>query len=238
MIVFALSENELEVVTQPDHAAFAAELAALWRTEGLPDHPRREELLLAIREHDNGWREADAAPRLDDSSRDRPYDFLRLPDTDRAELWRRGTERWRERCPWAALLICEHARRLLAEHWGQAPYREILPSLDLLRDELLGQLGIPVSALEQDYRFLELTDLISLVACTRWEGPHLRRGLTIAWQGEELALRPFPFAGATTFEIPCRTLPSRRFRGDADLGAELALARWRRRRLRIAPLTS
>jgi hypothetical protein len=30
--------TELRVVTQPDHAHFAAELVSLWCTHGLPDH--------------------------------------------------------------------------------------------------------------------------------------------------------------------------------------------------------
>ena len=42
----------------------------------------------------------------------------------------------------------------------------------------------------------------------------------------ELSLAPFPLAGATTFQIPCRTVPQRAYAGDADLAVELALARW------------
>ena len=44
-------ENSLRLVDQEDHARFAFELCREW-TE-LADHPRREPLLLAIREHDN-----------------------------------------------------------------------------------------------------------------------------------------------------------------------------------------
>ena len=61
----------LLLVTQPDHAHLSGELLSLWRAGGLPENPRRADLLFAAREHDNGWREADAAPRWD-AARGRP----------------------------------------------------------------------------------------------------------------------------------------------------------------------
>ena len=65
-VVIVVDKGDLlRVITQPDHARFAAELLSLWRADGLPEHPRREQLLFAVREHDNGWREADAAPWVD-----------------------------------------------------------------------------------------------------------------------------------------------------------------------------
>src|SRR6187401_2294836 len=90
MIVASGSARHL-VITQPDHARFSAELLSLWRA--LADHPRREELLFAVREHDNGWRETDAAPHWD-AEQGRPHDFLSLPRTERIELWQRGTARF------------------------------------------------------------------------------------------------------------------------------------------------
>ena len=40
-MIIAAHEGHLQVVTQNDHAHFAGELLALWRTDGMPDHPRR-----------------------------------------------------------------------------------------------------------------------------------------------------------------------------------------------------
>jgi len=83
--------GELLVITQNDHAHFAAELLSLWRRDDLPTHPRRRELLLAAREHDNGWREADSSPSRNPVN-GRPHDFLSLPvsrrqDRPNAILW-------------------------------------------------------------------------------------------------------------------------------------------------------
>ena len=49
------------LITQPDHAQLAATIMERWQEDGFPDSPRRAAILLAIREHDNGWREVDAA---------------------------------------------------------------------------------------------------------------------------------------------------------------------------------
>ena len=53
MIVFREGDR-LRLVTQPDHAAFAADLLSLFRLPDLVDHPRRADLLRAVRLHDNG----------------------------------------------------------------------------------------------------------------------------------------------------------------------------------------
>src|SRR6185436_12277599 len=105
MIVVDTGET-FRLVTQPDHARFAADLLSLWPE--LAGHPRRDDLLFATREHDNGWREADAAPRWD-AGQGRPHDFLSLPEPERALLWRRGIGRFRASRPGAALLVAHHA---------------------------------------------------------------------------------------------------------------------------------
>lgn len=243
MIVYA-EGSELVVFTQCDHAHFAAELLSLWRADGLPEHPRRAALLRAVREHDNGWREADAAPRVDRES-GRPHDFLTLPATERCELWRRGTRRFLGDDPYVALLILHHARWLHRERRHEPPYDELLSELDELYDELLVAAELAADVVAADYRFLDLSDLLSLVVTNRWQEPFERRGLrgdlavAEAASGkpvDTLRLAPLPLAGSTTFTLPCRRIPDRRYAGDADLGVELATARWRQRRVRVTAL--
>ena len=110
-VFHSVSGASLLLVTQPDHAHFAGSLLALWTADGLPAHPRRSEILFAGREHDNGWRETDAAPRCD-PARHRPHDFLTLSPADRIEIWRRGVHRYSGARPYAALLIHQHAVEL------------------------------------------------------------------------------------------------------------------------------
>jgi hypothetical protein len=220
------------LITQPDHAHFSAELLSLFRIGGLPEHPRRSELLFAVREHDNGWRETDAAPRWN-SEAERPHDFLTLPREERIELWQRGTARYAGEHPYAAQLITRHALQLQQGRRGQEGWQEFLDFLDELYRSLAEETGI--QDVEEDYRWVDLADLLSLGACNRWREPFGRYGFQARLTEGTLHLDPFPLAGSTAFRIPCRRIPRRAYRGDADLGGELAAARWQDLAVRVAP---
>lgn len=229
--------DSLLLVTQPDHAHFAAELLSLWRTNGLPVHPRRAELLFAVREHDNGWRETDSAPHWNPET-GQPHDFLSLPRRDRIELWERGVSRYAGEHPDAALLIVRHAINLHESRRRQDGWDDFMGLLDALRENLLETTGMPEEDLEEDYRWLDLADLLSLTACSRRPAAVERYGFRALLDDETLRLDPFPLAGATAFRVPCRRIPARPYRGDADLGGELAAARWQELAVRVAPFSS
>jgi hypothetical protein len=224
------------LITQPDHAHFSGELLSLWRADGLPAHPRRHDLLFAAREHDNGWREADAAPRWN-PERGRPHDFLTLPARERIEIWERGVCRFAAERPYAALLITRHALNLFGnrrgeEGWG--PFRDFLADFE---QSLLAAAGVPREELKADYRWIDLADLISLAACNRWREPAERHGMRIEPGDDAIRLAPFPLAGATTFRVPCRRIPLQDYGGDANLGGTLAAARWEELRVRVAAVS-
>jgi Protein of unknown function (DUF3891) len=225
------------LITQPDHAHLAGEILSLWRADGLPDNPRRDDLLFAAREHDNGWREADAAPRWD-AGRGRPHDFLTLPARERIAVWERGVCRFAAGRPYPSLLIARHALNLFGGRRGEQEWDRLLDFLEDFERNLLEETGVEPETLEEDYRWLDLADQISLAACARWRQPAGRYGMRIvpAPVGEAngaVGLDPFPLAGATTFRIASRRIPARAYRGDADLGGELAAARWEERTVRI-----
>ena len=226
----------LLLVTQPDHAHFSGELLSLWRAGGLPDHPRRDDLLFAAREHDNGWREADAAPRWDAGS-GRPHDFMTLPRQERIELWERGTCRFATERPYAALLITRHALNLFNSRRGEEDWAPFLDFLDDFESSLLEETGAGREEVEADYPLIDLADLISLTACTRRSEPVERYGVRIVPTPANgtVGIAPFPFAGATTFRVPCRRVSAREYRGDADFGGELAAARWDEMTVRLVP---
>ena len=107
-------------VTQPHHAEIAGYLAAHWGNEAFarpghfaaaPDPERlRAETVFGIAQHDNGWWEWDATPELA-AADGLP---LGLRDVIRNQQegmnkWRLGVPRFRERHPYAALLISWHA---------------------------------------------------------------------------------------------------------------------------------
>ena len=213
------------LVTQNDHAHFSGELLSLWRADGLPEHARRDDIVFAAREHDNGWREADSAPRVDRESGE-PYGFLSLPAPDRIEIWRRGIRRYRERRPYAALLIVQHALSLHTSVGAGDEYAELLDEVRVSRDELLERTGASEADLLDDYPWIQITDAISLVACRCFEGDRTRVGRRFWRENGDLVIHPLPLAGATRFRIPCRRIERRRYTGDVDLATVLARARW------------
>ncbi|MEM7050876.1 MAG: DUF3891 family protein [Acidobacteriota bacterium] len=235
-MIVAEEYRELLVFTQTDHARFAGELLSLWKGHDVPDHPRRADLIFAVREHDNGWREADAAPSCDRET-GKPHDFLTLPEGERREIWRRGTARFEDKRPYPALLITLHAQNLIDHRCDDESWQELLTELSERRQRLQETVALDGDEAEQDYRLVDLTDLVSLTVCNRWTDPFERHGLRGRFDPEINAvyLHPFPLAGATTFDIPVRRIPQRRYEGDADLGGELAAARWQELKVRVAP---
>ncbi|MEM9557013.1 MAG: DUF3891 family protein [Acidobacteriota bacterium] len=246
MIIAPAPPRSLRVVTQTDHAALAAEILRFWRADGVPTSPHRDALLFAAREHDNGWREVDAAPRTRDDGR--PHDFRSMPEALRIELWNQGVARHAASADLgtadpeiacAAALIAHHA---IALHLGRVgpQWEAARTDWTARRDELLAASGLQLEELEHLYRFVDLTDMVSLAACAGWTQRIEHRGVVIAPQeapdagdGSDrttVALDPFPLAGATTFEVDARTIEDRAYAGDAELAVSLASApRWRLR---------
>jgi len=232
-MIVSSHDGRLRCVTQSDHAHLAADLLALWVTDGLPEHPRRRELLFAAREHDNGWQEADSAP-FHDPETGRPHDFMTLPRDERRRLWLRGPRRHAAREPYAALLITRHALELHAVHRGDAAWAETFAAWHALAEELYEAAGVDAATVDADYRWIDLTDVLSLAACGGLDQPVERYGFRGAAADGVLTIDPFPLAGVTTLRVPCRDIPARRYVSDTDLAMELASARWRELAVRVA----
>lgn len=233
MIVAPLGE-ELLLITQGDHAHLSGELFSLFALPELVDHPRRDRLIRAIREHDNGWREPDAAPRIDPDSGE-PQGFRRVEEELRREVWSRACTRWRHDDPYVALLITLHALCLHSELRARDNWGDWLDTLESMQSELLEEASLSLSEATADHTWLQLADACSLAVCER-RGGSFQLG---PFQGraveDTLHLEPFPLAGRTTFYIPCRRIPRIRYGGDRELGRALVASRWERRAVRLAP---
>lgn len=242
MIVTDLGDR-WRLVTQPDHARFAGELLALWRGPEVAAHPRRGELLFAASEHDNGWREADAAPRWN-AAEGRPHDFLSVPPEVRGEVWLRGTGRFAAERPYAALLITLHALSFL-ERRGEEAWDATVGELEERREALLEETGVDPEEAAADYRFLRFADTASLTVASGWtegfavEVPGADGGLRAVrgrWDPATgvLQLDPLPLAGATTFRLPVRYVAKTDYGNDVELAVALASARWGEMAVRVS----
>jgi len=99
----------LQLITQPDHAHLARRI--MERSVPLAARPRRDQILHAIAEHDNGWAEEDAAPTVDPRTGS-VVDFISAPLSVRHGVWPRAIARLTAD-PWAAALVAQHAITVL-----------------------------------------------------------------------------------------------------------------------------
>jgi hypothetical protein len=123
--------DELVCITQPDHAAISGFLAAHWGNETFArpggfapsDDPEalRDEVLFAISQHDNGWWEWEASPRLAKGD-GLPVDLIEVfqHPLEGTERWRIGVRRFQDTHPYASLLISFHAYWLYAPRANEA----------------------------------------------------------------------------------------------------------------------
>jgi len=225
----------LRVVRQADHARLAGRMLSLFRLPELAAHPRRDALLRAIREHDNGWWEEDSAPRLD-AATGGPCDFRSISGALRRAIWKRGVERYATAAPYVAALVAGHYRRVLDRVGGDEEEGRALADR---QRELLEAAGATVGEAAHDDRWLALGDGLSLAVCTGEAGflelPGFRIELVETVELSELRFEPCPLAGPTRVDLELRTIEARSYPDAAALGRALLSAPLDRLPVRLAP---
>lgn len=213
------TESSLLLITQPDHAALSAHIMRHWIRDGLPDSPRREDILLATAEHDNGWREVDATPLVDEATGEL-LDFIRTPDETKRRVWPRGVERLAA-TPYAAALVAQHAIHVYARFRATVAWGPFFADMEARRDQHLAAATATFETLSHDYAFVRLGDLISLVFCNAWTEPETDEfGYVIRLMDAQVTVSPDPFEGRPVpIEIAVRQLPNRPFASAADAAA-------------------
>lgn len=216
------------LITQPDHAQLAAAIVAAMRTETSLAGPARDVILLATREHDNGWLEVDAEPTIDPGTH-RPSDFMTGPARVKLELWPRAVTRVARVDPHAGALVAEHAVTVYGYRREEPEWAPFFDTMIALRDGLLRQIGMDAGAAREafhaEYRCVRLGDSFSLQFCGGWEDPHDTMGYRARMREGTLFISPDPFAGAAVpLRVVGRRIPARPYRDDADLRAAVAAA--------------
>jgi hypothetical protein len=180
------------LITQPDHARLARQVMDHW--PALAVSPRRDEVLLAIGEHDCGWAEADAAPMLD-AETGGVVDFVHAPLSVRQAAMPAAVARLGD-VPWAAALIAQHGVTVYDRFRPQPEWAAYFAGLEQSRDQRLHETGRAAHLLLEDYAWLRLADLISLTFCAGWETVQryahwsvARTGARVLVTGAEQALR-------------------------------------------------
>ena len=209
------------LITQPDHAALARTIMANWRTNGFPESGRRADILIAVDEHDNGWRETDAQPIVDASGT--VLDFMTAPAEVRRGVWSRGIRRLAG-SPYAAALVAQHAIHIYRRYRGEQGWDPFFAEMESARDHHLEIAGHRnQDELRRDYVFLRIADLASLSFCCGWtetQTDDSGSGHAVRLEGTRLIITPDPFGGRQVpIAVPGRELPARVESQDAAAAA-------------------
>ena len=157
--------------TQDSHARVSGEIARHWRTDLFPGAEVKNDVLLAITEHDRGWLHLDGSPQWNRQT-GKPYDFLDFPVDRKISAYSRGIKETAAMSPYAGLLCSLHytsfmeredaaADFLAAEHERQRRLKESLGISGSLTKE---------HALKFHFYLLQLCDNLSLYLCLNRPG--------------------------------------------------------------------
>jgi uncharacterized protein DUF3891 len=191
----------LALVTQVEHGRVAGELAAHWGNAVFEGPTPRESVVLAARQHDEGWRAWDARGLLNEVER-RPLHFLEIDPDDHVRLYREGAERVRLGDAYSGLLVGMHWTGLYRGRWRSPQSRGRLARnardeslLDRVVDEeehrwveakkaawtIEQPRAVFESTLWHHYELLQLWDLLSLYLCVMPQHPSPREGSPSRW---------------------------------------------------------
>ena len=186
-VIIRPQQGSLLFITQPDHAAAAADLVQHF--EAFATNPRRIEIHLAVREHDSGWHELDR-DLVFDSTRGKAHDFMTVPEPLKQCVWPKAVEHVAPRSPYAAALIAEHALFVYSGNRGKPEWDTFFSTMEARRTALLARAGVPLDTLLADYPFLGIADLLSLSFCHCWETARERFGRSVVCEGAAVTMTP------------------------------------------------
>jgi hypothetical protein len=215
-VIIQQAKTHLLLITQADHAALAGRIMRAWKLGGLPEHARREEILAATDNHDNGWQEEDAELHLNESGD--PLDFVAVAAHVKQRIWPRAAERWAARSPYVAALIAQHALTVHAPLAQDPSWASFFRQMTRTRDGLVARAGLTLEDLAADYPFVRTGDQLSLIFCNGWTAPLTGIGYKAILSGITLQITPDPFAGVRVpLEVTARSVPAERYASAADL---------------------
>jgi hypothetical protein len=220
-VIVRPAHDGVHLITQPDHAHLAAKI--IEHVVTLDARPRRDAILLAVAEHDNGWAEEDAAPILNPAT-GRVADFVNVPLAVRHRVWPRAIRRLEQR-PWTAALVAQHALVVYDRFRWETEWTPFFDGMESARDSLLQASGLTFDELVSDYEFVRLADLISLVFCMAISQAQQFGHWTVQFAGDRVVVTPDPFGNLTIpIEVSARALRDHPFRSDDDLRAAVMAA--------------
>src|SRR5262245_3720386 len=217
MIVRA-TDAGIELITQPDHAHLAGRI--MEHCVPLDASPRRQTILLAIREHDSGWDTYDASPTVDPAT-GAVVDFVSAPLSVRHGVWPRSVARL-EADPYAAALVAEHAITVYDRYRVVPEWRSFFVEMQRARDAMRRASGVAQADFDDGYAYVRLADLISLTFCTGWSDVQRFGPWSVRRDATRVVVTPDVFGGAAIpSAIRAKAVAKRTFQSNDELGEAL-----------------
>lgn len=227
------------LITQPNHAFLSSRIMNFWGNRNFESITPRDEVMVAIREHDCGWEKTDSIADFNPEN-GYPRNFMEMRTETQFEIWSGCFERHLGEHPYASVLIALHFSRFNERNISRDPDNKAAVSLrEKIREFLRQSLGIrtgegslngdlPVD-IRTNLRFLQVGDRISLALC------HGSRSVTIpdvpinylgdttevtlfSEDGLNYTISPNPFSqDSLRFGISGRKLEKKSFGEEAEL---------------------
>ncbi len=227
------------LITQPSHAFLSSKIMNFWGNENFAGIAPRDEVMLAIREHDCGWEKTDSAADFN-SENGYPRSFMEMRSESQFEIWSECFERHRGRHPYAGALIALHFSEFNERNILRDPDNKAAVSLrGKIREFLRQGLGISIgegslngylpSDMRTNLRFLQVGDMISLALCHGSRSTIIRdvpinylgdttEIVLLSEDGLNYTISPNPFSqDSLHFDISGRKLQKRSFDAEAEL---------------------
>jgi len=204
------------LITQPDHAALAGQLAAAIRAAWMPT--LSPDAIEAIAVHDEGWAAFDTIAL---GERSRPLSFIEVLPPQFLRAWTNSVDHAAGRSPLAGIMVSRHFCRLLrgrAESPRETKHDQMLMQR-FLQSESDRQQRLSCNLREVEIEILvdvlQLCDVLSLYLCCganeEVEFPQSlgRRKMRLRCTGADaFVLNPSPFPSPVSLSVPAHHWPN------------------------------
>ena len=237
------------LITQDDHAALSYEIMERWGNKDFETPTPRDEILLAIKIHDAGWREWDAEPKIEPES-GHPANFMEMSTKDQSEIWERCYKAPGREHSLAGTIIALHFAKFNQSTLDKDPDDKYALSFKRCTDKIFkDNLGIKLdsytlddvpSDIKVNLKLLQIGDIISLTLCHGWKSIEINDAPldyvgsieTMKIESEDgfkYTVDPYPFSEPLlNFTILCRRLVRDSFSDDSEYREALEKAEWQK----------
>ena len=169
------SDEGWVLITQPDHAFLSSRIMNFWGNESFESIVPKDEVMLAIREHDCGWERTDSVADFNPEN-GYPRNFMEMRTESQFEIWSECFEKHIGEYPYSCTLIALHFSGFNERNISRNPDDKAAVLLrnkirEFLRQNLKIRVGkgslngyLPADV-RTNLRFLQVGDIISLALC-------------------------------------------------------------------------